>query len=418
MKKLLLIEDDKIVSTIYSNKFRTEGYQVEAVADGPTGLKTVHEFQPDAVILDLMGPQLNGVEVIKQIRGLASTKLLPIIVFSNAYMPQMVQDAWKAGANACLVKSSTTAKHLAETVAKVIAESEAKTKAESVSAQPAPSNLQPEPVAAGRRPKGIPMPSYTPSFDPEIDPDIEFQADLRKTFLDSLPQTMATIRLQLQALTKTDDLLQRTGIIFELYRKIHSLTSNSAMTGLKLVARISSALEAFMQELHKKPDHVNASVSRTIAQTVDLLGNLLKEGENAPNPRLDNATLLVVDDDLISRRAVVFALEKVEFKPISLDDPFAALKMLEENTFDIVFLDIDMPGMSGLELCQKIKMLPKHKTTPVIFISSMTDFQSRAQTALSGGADLIGKPFLFLELALKALLNIVKARLANPAPAK
>jgi len=70
-----------------------------------------------------------------------------------------------------------------------------------------------------------------------------------------------------------------------------------------------------------------------------------------------------------------------------------------------------MPGMNGFELCSKLRTLPVHKKTPVVFVTSLTDFESRASSTMSGGNDLIAKPFLFMELAVKALVYTLRKRL-------
>jgi DNA-binding response OmpR family regulator len=69
-----------------------------------------------------------------------------------------------------------------------------------------------------------------------------------------------------------------------------------------------------------------------------------------------------------------------------------------------------MPGMDGFELCTKIRALPTNKTTPIIFVTSLTDFKSRAKSSLSGGTDLIAKPFMFIELTVKALTHVLRGR--------
>jgi sigma-B regulation protein RsbU (phosphoserine phosphatase) len=117
-----------------------------------------------------------------------------------------------------------------------------------------------------------------------------------------------------------------------------------------------------------------------------------------------------VDDEAISRRAVTFALEKARLKSVSVEDPNQAFKMITENRFDLVFLDVDMPGMNGFELCAKLRALPAYKQTPVIFVTSLNDFESRANSTMSGGNDFIAKPFLFIELAVKALVHVLKSR--------
>jgi len=67
-----------------------------------------------------------------------------------------------------------------------------------------------------------------------------------------------------------------------------------------------------------------------------------------------------------------------------------------------------MPGLNGFELCSELRKLPTNKTTPVIFVTSLTKFEIRAQSSLSGGNDLIAKPFLMMELAVKALTYLLK----------
>jgi len=89
----------------------------------------------------------------------------------------------------------------------------------------------------------------------------------------------------------------------------------------------------------------------------------------------------------------------------------AAYKMLSESKFDLIFLDVDMPGMSGFELCTKLRTLPAHKKTPVVFVTSLNDFENRTNSTMSGGTDFIAKPFLFIELAVKALVYVLRGRL-------
>ena len=69
MKKMLIIEDDQIVGTIYRHKCQAEGFQVELAGDGEAGWNAIQSFKPDVVILDLMLPKLNGVEILTRIRS-------------------------------------------------------------------------------------------------------------------------------------------------------------------------------------------------------------------------------------------------------------------------------------------------------------------------------------------------------------
>jgi CheY-like chemotaxis protein len=144
---------------------------------------------------------------------------------------------------------------------------------------------------------------------------------------------------------------------------------------------------------------------------VDFLGFLFASGTAPEKQEMPAAEILVVDDEPISRRAITYALEKAHLQSVSAEDPNAAFKLLEEKKFDLVFLDVDMPGMTGHELCAKLRTLPQHKKTPVVFVTALSDFDNRTNSLMAGGNDFIAKPFLFIELTVKALIHVLRAKL-------
>ena len=401
MKKMLIIEDDQIVGNIYRHKFQVEGFQVALATDGEAGLTAVKESKPDVVILDLMLPKLNGVEILKKMRAEPATKLIPVIVLSNAYLSSLVQEAWKAGANHCMIKASCTPRQLVELVNRTL----------SSSAPVEPARAAAAAASKSGQPGGASTTTSRQARSPgAVEDDTAFQAELRQTFLNSAQEHVTQLRGMLQAFIKSEGDTARLPRLFALYRKVHSLTSNSAVAGLTGVAKMSSALEALLKELYEKPKNINASTMRTVAHTIDFLAILLEHSSTQDPESLPPPNIMVVDDEAISRRAVIYALEKANLKCVSVEDPKTALTMLSENQFDLIFLDVDMPGMSGFELCTKLRALPGHARTPVVFVTGLTDFESRARSTLSGGNDLIAKPFLFMELAVKALTYVLKGQ--------
>src|SRR5580700_9387851 len=108
MKKILIIEDDPIVANVYRNKLAVEGYSTEVAPDGESGLKMMRTYQPNLIFIDLMLPGISGVDVIREVRSEEEFAKVPIIVFSNTYLTNLIQEAWRAGANKCLSKSSCT----------------------------------------------------------------------------------------------------------------------------------------------------------------------------------------------------------------------------------------------------------------------------------------------------------------------
>jgi len=389
MKKILIIEDDQIVANVYRNKLAVEGYQTEAALDGETGLKMMRTFQPDAIVLDLILPKMSGVEVIKEIRSEADFSKLPIIVFSNTYLTNLIQDAWKAGATKCVSKINCPPKELLELMRRTIGGG--------VAVSPA-------------LPKTDGAPATKPAKSAS-EADAEFQAGLQKTLIASLPATLVALRAGLQSLIKSDTEVARLKHIHELYRRVHAVNGNAGIAGLVLIAHLAAALEALLKELYEKPKNINSSTLRTVAATVDFLGFLFERSTRPDKQEIPPVSILVVDDEVISRRAIIYALEKAQLESVSVEDPNAAFKLLSENQFDLVFLDVDMPGMTGYELCTKLRNLPLHKKTPVVFITGLSDFDNRTSSMMAGGNDFIAKPFLFIELTVKALIHVLRGKL-------
>jgi len=343
-----------------------------------------------------MLPKMSGVEVMKKLRSEDDFQKLPFIVFSNTYLGNMVQEAWKAGATKCLSKSTCTPKQIIDVI-----RGELSGNGKAV-AYPAPASAPVNRVAA-----------QNPEPVTGKNADAEFQMDLRRSFTDGLPATLTALRALLQGLIKADNEQTRLKQVNDLYRRIHALTGNAGITGMLQIAQMADALEALLKELYEKPKNITASTLRTVASAIDFLGVLFERRTLADQQEIPPPSILVVDDEAISRRAVTYALEKAKLKPINLEDPLVAFEMLSDTKFDLIFLDVDMPGMNGFELCSKLRTLPAHKKTPVIFVTSLNDFESRASSTISGGSDFIAKPFLFIELAVKALVYVLRGRLST-----
>ena len=123
MKKIVVVDDQPVLASIYKTKFSAEGFHVEVASDGEQALEVIKRTKPDLVLLDLMLPKINGIEVLKQLRAIPTFKATPIVVFSNTARPNTVEDAWTAGATTVLSKSNTSPKQLVESVQKALASS-------------------------------------------------------------------------------------------------------------------------------------------------------------------------------------------------------------------------------------------------------------------------------------------------------
>jgi DNA-binding response OmpR family regulator/HPt (histidine-containing phosphotransfer) domain-containing protein len=450
MKKILIIEDDPIVAHIYRTRLEKEGYGVETCDDGQAGFYRIHEFHPDGVLLDLMLPKMNGVDILKKIRAQSQFANVPVIVFTNAYVPNMIQEAFSAGASQVFNKATLTPRQILDSLHLLlngsatqssgsiipmpssIGDTAFKRKAAAASNNPPPRFTEPSFHSAPPAEEGSPPPPRIFASPDELDKsaaaspspqpqrpistaaqmktdDAAFHAELFQAFTAAKPETLATLRKLLQDFTKAPDDASREPHLLELYRKVHSLTGSAGIAGFSSISQLTAALEVLLKELHEKPKNINASTLRTVAHSIDFIGELFKV-ETPQNGDSPPANILVVDDEILSRRAVTYALEKASLKSINVEDSAVALRLATETAYDVIFLDVQMPGMDGFELCTKIRALPTNKTTPVIFVTSLTDFKSRAKSSLSGGTDLIAKPFMFIELTVKALTHVLRGR--------
>ncbi len=109
MTKILFVEDDPFISEIYTKKFETSGFEVVPALTGRDALKKMHEAAYDLVMLDMVIPEVSGMEVLKEVRGNKEYDSdMKIVVFSNLSGPQERQDALAAGANGFISKTDFT----------------------------------------------------------------------------------------------------------------------------------------------------------------------------------------------------------------------------------------------------------------------------------------------------------------------
>ncbi len=409
MKKILIIEDDPIVAHVYRSRLEKEGFQVEVAPDGQLGHHLLHQWKPDGLLLDLMLPKLNGIDLLKKVRAVREFEKLPIVVFTNAYVANMIHEAFSSGASAVYNKSTVTPRQIIDVLSNMLSpdgRAAANAAAAGVAALEAKPVPAPAPVVVLPPPNRAPeKPTATNATD-----DASFQKELQASFLGGSAAAVIEMRKQLQETSKADE-ASRSSCVEALYRKVRSFTSGAGMAGILYVAKFGAAVEALLKEMLDKPKTVNLSTLRTVAQAVDFFGELCKAGhapDLAENPPID---ILIVDDEVLSRRAIVYALEKAFLKAAAVEDSEAALARAKVTRFDLIFIDVNMPGLTGFQLCDKLREHGLNKVTPIIFVTGTTDFQVRAQSTLRGASDLIAKPFMFIELTVKALTFALRHRI-------
>ncbi len=120
MKSILLIDDDKFVTTLYAAKLQNEGFAIDTAHSGNEAIEKLEKNRPDMIILDLNMPGISGVELLRAIRAVPLFKHVPVIIFSSAYIRTLVDEATQLGVNKILAKSQCPPKLLIAEVKKIL----------------------------------------------------------------------------------------------------------------------------------------------------------------------------------------------------------------------------------------------------------------------------------------------------------
>lgn len=116
MTRIIIVEDDPMISEIYQKKFLEAGFEVLAANSGEQVLSSAKKEKIDLILLDLIMPKINGFDVIKSIRGGQYDSNIKIVVFSNLSQKEDRDKAMKLGADGFIVKSDFTPSALVEEV--------------------------------------------------------------------------------------------------------------------------------------------------------------------------------------------------------------------------------------------------------------------------------------------------------------
>jgi CheY-like chemotaxis protein len=122
VKNVLVVEDNKVVAAVYRNLLNLDGLAVEIASDGEDALAQMGRSMPDAVLLDLKLPKMNGFTVLRRMRDLPLGRTVPVIVFTESHAPAMIKEAWDYGATTVLSKASSPPKVVVAAIRKALAD--------------------------------------------------------------------------------------------------------------------------------------------------------------------------------------------------------------------------------------------------------------------------------------------------------
>ncbi len=107
-KKILLVEDEDFIRELYTRQLIKAGFLVKSVADGQAGLDLLKNEQFDLMLLDIMLPGMNGLQVLREFKTNNPNSPMTTILLTNLGQEAVIKEGFELGAQAYLIKASYT----------------------------------------------------------------------------------------------------------------------------------------------------------------------------------------------------------------------------------------------------------------------------------------------------------------------
>lgn len=118
--KVLIIEDEDLVARMLLNSLQFAGFKVQVANNGEDGIKTAKSFRPDLILLDIMMPGIDGIEVLRRLKKDSSIQTIPVVILTNLSGNNDEKYALENGATAFWVKSNIKGREIAEKIKEIL----------------------------------------------------------------------------------------------------------------------------------------------------------------------------------------------------------------------------------------------------------------------------------------------------------
>lgn len=118
--KIILVEDDPFLASMYVSKLETANYEIMSEEDGKKGYELIAKEKPDLVLLDILLPGMDGFEVLKKLKDNEELKNIPVILLTNLGQKNDVEKGLDLGADDYLIKAHFTPSEVIEKIKKAV----------------------------------------------------------------------------------------------------------------------------------------------------------------------------------------------------------------------------------------------------------------------------------------------------------
>lgn len=369
--KILLIDDDDFTGDLLTRSLAAYHYVVDTVKDGEMGWTYGSTFDYDLIILDIRLPKLDGISLCQRFRTEGYTTPILLLTAQNTSAAKV--DGLDAGADDYVVKPFD----LAELNARI--------------------------RALLRRSSINPFPLLTWG-------DLLLNPSSCEVTYNAQPLSLTTKEYELlelfmresQHVFSTDEILGRLWSSEEFPSEA---TVRSHIRRLRHKLVTAGAPPDFIATVHGRGYFLKAGGETQSSQGIVAPSRL---EQDTPE---QNAKVMIVDDDQHWLKTLPNLLKPWGFKITTLAEPQQFWTVLQSVVPDLLILEVSLPNMNGLELCQALRHDPRWQRLPIIFLSDLTDQTTQNQAFVLGADDYLCKPVVGVDLANRILnrLNRIKA---------
>lgn len=208
---------------------------------------------------------------------------------------------------------------------------------------------------------------------------------------------------------------ERPECLRNFFERISGLSRDASGCGLAGLSRYLTEIESRVRQSLEPGSTLGPIPLQALAAALDTLAALNNHVAELGSLNNLDPLALIVEDNKVCRKTLSLGLEKSKIKTTAVDNPDAALLEAESKPFDLIFLDVDLPKMNGFALCARIRIIPSHRKTPILFVTSLNDIKSRASSRVSGANDFITKPINLYELGINSWTLIINRHVLQSA---
>jgi two-component system cell cycle response regulator len=380
-KTILVVEDNKLNMKLVRTLLQKDSYRVLEAENAEQGLVLAREAKPDLILMDIQLPGMDGLTAARILKKDPLLQKTPIVALTSYAMDGDVEKAREAGCDGYLTKPLDT-RIFSDTIHRFLQDG----------SPPSPPTLE----------GGPPRKKILIVDDESLNVKL-LEAQLPPGQYEVFRACDGPECLKNTALIRPDlillDIMMPGMDGYEVTRKLKQNPKFQEIpiilvTALGEMKNKLRGLEAGADEFLNKPVHKVELLARirSLVLFKQLREQFAARSQAWTGFPSRKQRVLIVEDDPQEVRLIQLHLRDFFLEIEVAASAEAALDSLENRDVDLLLLDILLPGMDGFDLCRRLKENPRTRNTQVLFITCLSDLESKAKSFETGGDDLLIKP--------------------------